>query len=130
MSWDVFIQHLPAEAKRVADVPDGYEGEPLGTRSEVISRIRSRFPEADFHDAEWGKIARDDYAIDITMNGDDPVTGLTLHVRGGDDAVNAVSEIIEVLNARGLDSWTGELFDPAVAVHSIRRWRAYVEELE
>lgn len=53
---------------------------------------------------------------------------MTLHVRGSDRAVEAVAQLLDVLGARGLDSWTGEIFDPSVAVHSIRRWRAYLDE--
>jgi hypothetical protein len=52
-----------------------------------------------------------------------------LHVRGSDEAVEAVVSLIDVLGGRGVDSWTGELFDQAIALHSMRRWRAYLEEI-
>lgn len=127
MSWDVFIQHLPAHARRVAEIPDEYQGQALGMRDEVIRKIESRFPDADFSDPSWGRLIRDDYAIEISISDEEIVTGVTLHIRGSDGAVDAVKQMIDVLGARGLDSWTGEIFDPDAALHSIRRWRAYLE---
>ena len=127
-SWDIFVQHLPMEARSVSDIPDDYVGEALGERDDVISRLRSRFPDLDTSDPDWFRLERPDFEIDITMSGTETVTGMTLHVRGSDQAVRAVTEMIDAVGGRGLDSWTGEIFDPATGVHSIRRWRAYLEE--
>ena len=129
MSWDVFIQDLPPEARSVRDVPDEFEPRPLGSRAEVAGRIRAAFPDADFTDPTWGRLQREGYSIDISMGDDDEVSGITLHVRGSDDAVGAVVKLIDTVGGRALDSWTGELFDQAIALHSIRRWRAYLEEI-
>ncbi|HUP45654.1 MAG TPA: hypothetical protein VM779_09095 [Thermoanaerobaculia bacterium] len=129
MSWDVFIQDLPPEARSVRDVPDEFEPRPLGSRAEVIGRIRGAFPDADFTDPTWGRLQREGYSIDISMGDDGEVSGITLHVRGSDDAVGAVVKLIDTIGGRALDSWTGELFDQAIALHSIRRWRAYLEEI-
>lgn len=129
MSWDVFIQDLPADARRVVEVPDEFQPRPLGPRAQVISRISAQFPDADFADPSWGKLHRNGYSIDISIGDDDPVTGITLHVRGSDEAVAAVVALIDTVGGRAVDSWTGELFDQAVALHSIRRWRAYLEEI-
>src|SRR5688572_30723640 len=125
-SWDIFVQHLPMEARSVSDIPDDYVGEALGERDDVVSRLRSRFPDLDASDRDWLRLERPEYAIDITMSGADSITGMTLHVRGSDHAVDAVAQMIDAFGARGLDSWTGELFDPTTAVHSIRKWRAYL----
>ena len=127
-SWDIFVQHLPTEARSVSEIPDDYVGEALGERDDVIARLRSRFPDLDATDPEWCRLVRSDYAIDITMSGAEHITGITLHVRGSDHAVDSVKQMIDAVGGRGLDSWTGELFDPATAMHSIRRWRAYLEE--
>lgn len=129
MSWDIFVQDLPPEARSVKDVPDEFHPHPLGRRDEVIGRIRSVFPDADFEDPSWGRLQKDGYSIDISIGDLEEVGGVTLHVRGSDDAVGAVVALIEAIGGRGVDSWTGELFDQAVALHSIRRWRAYLEEI-
>lgn len=129
MSWDVFIQDLPPDALRVSEVPDEFQARPLGARDQVIARIRSQFPDADFSDPAWGKLKRDGFMIDISIGEADPVLSVTLHVRGSDDAVAAVVKMIDAAGGRALDSWTGEFFDQAAALHSIRRWRDYLEEI-
>jgi hypothetical protein len=129
MSWDVFVQHLPAGTNRVADIPDDYEPEPLGTRAAVIEKIKATLPDADFTDPTWGKLKRPDFTIDINMTDDDIISAITLHVRGSAAAVYAVNQIIGAVGGRGLDSWTGELFDPATGVQSLHRWQAYIDEL-
>ena len=130
MSWDVFIQDLPAEARSVSDIPDTFQPRPLGRRSEVISRVSSRFPDADFSDPNWGRLHRSTFSVDISLPDEgETINGVTLHVRGSDDAVDAVVSLIDAIGGRAVDSWTGELFDQAVAMHSMRRWRAYLEEI-
>ena len=129
MSWDVFVQKLPAGTRRVIDIPDDYQPEPLGTREAVIEKITRAVPDVDFSDPTWGKLVRDDFSIEINMTDDDIVRGMTLHVRGSAAAVYAVTKVIDAVGGRGLDSWTGEVFDPATGVHSLRRWQAYVDEI-
>ena len=130
MSWDVFIQDLPSDARSVRDIPDAFRPEALGTRSEIISRVKQKFPDADFSDVSWGRIYRGSFSVDVSITEDgDAIHGVTLHVRGSDDAVEAVVNLIDAIGGRAVDSWTGELFDQAVALHSMRRWRAYLEEI-
>lgn len=129
MSWDVFIQDLPPDARSVKDIPDEFHPRPLGRRADVVTRIRSVFPDADFSDPAWGRLQKEGYAVDISVGDAEEVTGVTLHVRGSDEAVGAVISLIDAIGGRGVDSWTGEFFDQAVARHSIRRWRAYLEEI-
>ena len=129
MSWDIFIQDLPPDARSVKDIPDEFHPRPLGRREDVVGRIRSVFPDADFSDPTWGRLQKDGYSVDISVGDGDDVTGVTLHVRGSDEAVGAVISLIDAIGGRGVDSWTGELFDQAIALHSIRRWRAYLEEI-
>jgi hypothetical protein len=129
MSWDVFIQDLPPDARSVKDIPDEFHAQSLGRRDDVVGRIRSVFPDADFSDPAWGRLQKEGYSVDISVGDNEDVTGVTLHVRGSDEAVGAVISLIDAIGGRGVDSWTGELFDQAIALHSIRRWRAYLEEI-
>jgi hypothetical protein len=129
MSWDVFIQHLPASALCMADIPDDFEPLPLGRRADVLTAILSIFPDADASDPTWLTLRTSGYAIEFGTGTDEPVTGLTLHVRGDETVISPIAQLIERLGARAVDSFTGEFFDPMTAVESIRRWRAYVDEL-
>lgn len=129
MSWDVFIQHLPASALCMADIPDDFEPLPLGGRHEVVSTILSIFPDADATDPTWLTLRTPDYTVSFGTGTEDVVTGLTLHVRGDESVIAPIAQLIDRLGARGIDSFTGEFFDVATARESIRRWRTYVDEL-
>jgi hypothetical protein len=128
MSWDLFIQHLPSSAITVADVPDDFSPLPLGSRAEVVSAIVTVFPEADTSDPSWVTFETPAYSIVFATTEEEPVTAMTLHVRGDESVVPGIAALVEKLGARALDSWTGEFFEPATAVESIRRWRLYIEE--
>jgi|SRR4029078_312584 len=128
MSWDIFIQHFPDGAKRVADVPDTFMPDPIGKRDDVIAKIRSVCPQADFTDPTWGKVHADDYSLEMGLGDDDPVRNITLHARGSDGVLSHVSNIVRALGLRAIDSWTGEFFDSASAGQSLARWRSYIED--
>lgn len=128
MSWDIFVQHLPASAIRVADVPDDFTPLPLGSRADVIAALAGLFPMLDASDPEWLRIETPRWTIEIGLAAADPVTSIALHVRGDESVIPAISALIDRLGARAIDSWTGEFFDPATAAESLRRWRAYIEE--
>jgi hypothetical protein len=50
MSWDLFIQDIPAAAQNVGDIPDDFHPAPLGSRAAIIAKIREVAPLADFSD--------------------------------------------------------------------------------
>jgi hypothetical protein len=128
MSWDVFIQHLPASAVRVEDVPATFEPIPLGSRAEVLAALAKAFPAANTSDPTWITIDDPRYSIELSA-AEDPVSALTLHVRGDESVIPLIDRFIDLRGARAVDTWTGEFFDPATAVESIRRWTLYLEEL-
>ena len=128
MSWDIFIQHFPDGAQRVADVPDTFSPAPIGKRADVIAKIRSVIPQADFSDPSWGKLAGDDYSLEFGLSDDEVVHSITLHARGSDAVLPHINTILKALNLRAIDSWTGEFFDPASAAQSLARWRSYIED--
>jgi hypothetical protein len=128
MSWDIFIQRFPDGATRVAEIPDTFTAEPIGRRDEVIAKIRSALPQAEFTDPSWGTLNGDDYSIEFGIGDDDLLYGVTLHVRGSDAVLPHISSVLHALDLRAIDSWTGEFFDPEVAPHSLARWRIYIEE--
>src|ERR1700741_2266476 len=112
MSWDVFIQHMPASAVSVADIPEDYSPLPLGARREGIEAIADVFPMVRASDPTWFTIDDPRYRVEISLVGDDPVDTITLHIRGDATVIEPVVRLIERLGARAIDSWTGEFFDP------------------
>ncbi|HSP35873.1 MAG TPA: hypothetical protein VLU46_16290 [Thermoanaerobaculia bacterium] len=128
MSWDIFIQRYPVSARRVADIPDSFAAAPIGGRADVIAKLSAAFPRADLSDPSWGVLSTDDYSIEFGLGDEDPVQGITLHVRGDDSVVPQITRVLHVFGLRAIDSWTGEFFDPQVAPQSLAHWRNYLEE--
>jgi hypothetical protein len=85
MSWDIFVQDLPPEAQKLTDIPADFRPQPLGSRAEVVAKIKAIVPQANFADPSWGIIDGGDFSIEVNMGEEDPVTGFAFHVRGGDD---------------------------------------------
>ena len=128
MSWDILILQFPDAARKVAEIPDTFAAPALGRRDELIARIRTAVPQADFSDPAWGILRTDDYSIEFGLGDDDVLHGITLHVRGSDEVLPHITRILGALKLRAIDSWTGEFFDPEVAQHSLARWRKYIDE--
>ncbi|HEX6161690.1 MAG TPA: hypothetical protein VF111_16050 [Thermoanaerobaculia bacterium] len=125
MSWDVFIQHLPASAARVADIPDDFQPLPLGSEDDVLQAIRTVFPTFRLTEPTGGVVEAPGYSIEIGFT----VESVALFIRGDERVVPRIAQLVELLGARAVDSWTGEFFDPETAPESIRRWQQYVSEL-
>lgn len=127
MSWDIFVQDMPASAQSEDDIPDEFEPQPLGRRADIIARIREVVPTAEFADPSWGTIEGPDFSIEIGMGEDEVVESFAFHVRGGDLAAIVVSDVLEHLGFRAFDpSSDSGMFEPGPpAAEGLRRWRAY-----
>lgn len=130
MSWDIFVQDLPHVAKTLDDIPDDIQPKTIGTRADIIAKIKTVVPSADFSDPSWGIIDGDGFSIEVNIGGKDPLMGFAFHVRGGDAAVGVVAAILEVLGLRAIDSQTGDFFKAGPeALKSFRAWRACRDRL-
>jgi hypothetical protein len=130
MSWDIFVQDLPQEAKSVTDIPSTFRPASLGSRPGLIDRIKEVFPTADFSDPSWGLIEGENWSIELNIGREEECRGFTLHVRGGNPAAGAVAAILQHLNLRALDSQTGGFFTADTeAIQSFEEWREYRDKV-
>jgi hypothetical protein len=126
MSWDIFVQDFPRDARTLEDIPEGYSPSSIGERSTVISRIKEVVPIADFSNPAWGLIDGDGWSIEVNLGDGEDCEGFAFHVRGGDEAVGIVAAILQHLDLRAFDAQTGDFFVAGPeAVESFRKWRAY-----
>jgi len=126
MSWDIFVQDLPSEAHRIADIPDDFMPQPIGKRSEIIEKILEVVPVADFSDPSWGIIDGLDFAIEVNIGHDEIVDSFAFHVRGGDTGAGIVADILDHLNLRALDpNSESSFFERETAVQNLNKWREY-----
>ena len=125
MSWDILIMDLPHDAASLADVPDGFQPDPLGSRDEVITAILDVAPSADFGDPEWGYLDSEAFSIEFSMHGDEVVETIMLHVRGGGSVVDFIATLLTRLGCRAVDCAESEFFSPETSGESLRAWQAY-----
>ena len=129
MSWDILIQDL-SDAVAVEDIPDDFQPQPLGSRAEVVERLKSAFPEADFSDPSWGILDGADWSIEFNVGDGDPCDSVMLHVRGsGTEALAAVQRAIDALGGRGLDMQGSGFFEMDEARASFAKWQDYRDQM-
>ena len=126
MSWDIFVQDIPATAKSGNDIPADFAPLPLGPRSEVIGRIQQVVPDADFSDPSWGIFEGPDCSVEFNIGSDTNVESFAMHIRGGDAAAGFVADLLSRCGWRAFDTASESgIFDPANALESLQRWREY-----
>lgn len=124
MSWDVFVENAPPEAKRKSDLPEGFHPPRIGKRSEIVAAIRQVIPSADFAHPNWGMIEGKDWSIEVYFEPEEECHRFALHVRGREIAIGAVVAILQRLGLRALDAQTGEFFvPPEGALEPFLQWQ-------
>jgi hypothetical protein len=130
MSYDLFVQNLPPDAKTLEDIPSDFKPASIGERSLIIEKIKVAVPDADFSDPSWGRIQGDDWSIEINMGANEHCSGFAIHIRGGAGAFGVVEAILQALKLRALDPQAGGFFVAGPeATDSFNRWRAYRDQV-
>lgn len=131
MSRDIFVQDLPRNAKRTADIPEDFRPRAIGKRAEIIAKIHEVVPGADFSDPAWGTIDGADWSIEINMGEEEVCRGFAFHVRGDGAAPHVIAAILEHLGLRALDpSQPGGFFEAGPQARaSFARWRAFRDQV-
>lgn len=126
MSWDLFVQDVPAGIRSINEIPDDFVPSVLGDRAHIVERIRSVAPESDFSDPAWGQIEGDGFSIEINLGEEEEVESFALHVRGDERALFMVQILMGALGFQALDpaSESG-LLQVDRASDGFVRWQAY-----
>jgi hypothetical protein len=126
MSFDVFVQDLPPSARSVEEIPGDFQPQPLGKRSVLIKAIKRVVPSANFSDPTWGTIDGEGYSIEINIGEEDLVSCFAFHIRGGQEALFVVADILAELRLRALAPGTESgFFDLGELASAYARWKAY-----
>jgi hypothetical protein len=128
MSWDIFVQDLPARISSAADIPDDFEPGSIGERSEIIAKLSALYPECNFADPSWGTLGLPGCWIEFNLGPADKFRSFAMHVRGDERAPVVVGHIIAELGLPALDPCSPSgLFeaDPILQLESFTRWRNY-----
>ncbi len=108
MSWDVFVQDL-SDVDAVAEIPDDFVLRSLGSRTARIAKLQGILPDGDFSDPSWGLLDPPGVSIEFNIAQEEDIGGFVMHVRGADEAVRVVLQILCELGLRALDSGSGSI---------------------
>lgn len=126
MSFDVFVQDLPPDARAVADIPDDFAPRPIGRRADILTGILRAAPAADFIDPTWGRIDGPGFSIEVNIGPEDVLDSFAFHVRGGQEALLVVADILRELGLRAIAPGTESgFFEPAELGLAYADWQAY-----
>lgn len=112
MSWDVMVLNtrgkIPPQSIEQFQESDC---EPLGSAPDVRRRLSALLPGIDWSDSTWGMYEGEGFSIEFNVGGDDPISDMMLHVRGGGDAIAAIVKFARPLGWSVLDCSTSEFLD-------------------
>ena len=111
MSWDVMIFNFGDKTPPPLDQLGETDLRPLGPAGEVRQRISDLLQGLDWSDPTWGLYGGDGFTIEFNVGKDDPITNMMLHVRGGGDAIAAITKFAKPLGWSVLDCSTSEYLD-------------------
>ena len=130
MSWDIFVQDLPPGIKSTDQIPNGLKPRPLGSRVEIIQRLRDVAPDLIFNGPSLGNIKTSNYEIEISMSDGDPISSFAFHLYGGDEGARRVGEILSKMRLHALAPGAeGGIFDPQHPEVGLRKHRDYVDRV-
>lgn len=125
MSWDIFVQDIPSDARTIDDIPDDFVPATIGRRAEIIEKIKEIVPFADFSDPACGAIEGTNFSIEVNLGAGETIDGFAFQVSGDDAAAGLISDILKHLKFGAFDSGTGDIFDHQKAAAGLKKWRAY-----
>jgi hypothetical protein len=130
MCWDVTICKFPREIETIEQLPDNFKPSAIAPRKEIAQLLKRLFPDTDVSDLSWLVIDRQDFKIEINTGHNELCEGLTLHVRGSDEALGAVTQITRCFEARAFDMTACQFLDRMNNPTSgLRQWRKYTHRI-
>ncbi len=108
MSWDVLFCAANESPPRLAQMPTDWCGDILGTDAEIRQIISSCFPDTDWSDPTWGRLATDGFSFEFNVGNNDRNTGMMVRVSGHGEAVAAILLLAQRAGWFALDVSQGE----------------------
>ena len=110
MSWDILIFNLP-DVNSMGELAKDYKPPVLGTREELIAKIKQLLPQLDSSNPEWCVLDAGDFSIEINMGEKEETDCITCHIHGSGGGGACISELVKFLGFKAFDTTTGELLD-------------------
>jgi hypothetical protein len=122
MSWDVIIMRFPEGFNDNFDnIQDEWEAEELFTQEFFSSEMKKLFPNINGE-----ALDEETFSIEFYIGEDDPITCITLHVRGGDEAIKAIELICRRFDLQAFDTTKCKIIDFSKETNDgFTQWREY-----
>jgi len=126
VSFDVFVQDLPPDARTVADIPDDFAPKPIGRRADIVAGILRAAPATSFADPTWGVINGPGFSIEVNIGPEEVLDSFAFHIRGGQETLFVVADILRELRLRAIAPGTDSgFFEPLELGAAYTAWQAY-----
>ena len=108
------------------DIPEDFAPRPIGERADILAGILRAAPSADFRDPTWGHITGPGFSIELNIGPEDVLDSFAFHIRGGQEALFVVADILSELRLRAIAPGTESgFFEPAELGEAYLRWRDF-----
>jgi len=112
------------------EMPKDWMPENLCTHESLKSIIEEVFPTVNTDDTSWMTLNDKTYSIEFNVGDADPITTITLHVRGNDEALQSIRNISEKLNCKAFDTTEGEIINFSEKPNKgFLKWRNYRDKV-
>jgi hypothetical protein len=129
MSYDIFAQNLPAGIKRAADIPDDFEPGSIGSRADVIEKMKATFPGLTLERDGSGSIEGEGYSIEIDVGEENPVESVAFYCRGGGMAILEVNRALAALGVGAMSTGKSGIFNVEAALKDFGEWEKYRDQV-
>jgi hypothetical protein len=129
MSWDVELMRVPPDILSAADLSLDFVSE-LGPRDAILTILKDILPQIDLSKDSWGILDGEDFSIEFGIGDIDPISTITLYVRGNESVIAIIEKICNNTGWRAFDTTTGEFISFGQnAAEGLRRWRKSQEHV-
>lgn len=109
MSVIISMMRVPEGINSLTEFPPDFDPEPLGSYADVMTFIRTLFPDADYSDPTWISV-HSDRLSEIIMDVKDPVYGLGIR----NPAFDLIQEVFDSVGWRGINPSNGQIIPPFI----------------
>ena len=130
MSWDVVIMRFPEGfSGDFEEMSDNWEPENMFTQDYFEVEIKKLFPDIS-GDKTWMTLNAKKYSIEFNIGDNDPINNIMLHVRGGNEALQAIEMVCKKFNCKALDTTESKLIDFSEEKNKgFESWRNYKDNV-
>jgi hypothetical protein len=131
VSWDVFIMKFPQGITSIDEISGDWEPPSLGTGSAVSAVLTGLLPGIEFSEDGWGDYEGPGFSISTPVGDRDADCDCVALFVDGDsgEAARAVLAVADALDARAVDTGSGEVLTAESAQPAFEAWRAERDQL-